>query len=280
MFDTEQLLKKGDYRIIRKGVTTAYAVTFCNRTVFHKHRCQHLYYKFPFNKLTLFLVDLIRSAVPMLSFKNKTMSKESYIQKENKTIELWRKMGISVPEVLRVSGSSITYRFLHDILSFRFLLENGLADDDLFMQLIALHNKLRQSALTTNNSDIFHSDCHLENYAYDTETGTILPIDPAAVLNSTVPIEVIDQGLNLYFLYSINSIDLPKNKIFRYSRLFLDTLDSETIKAMKKMNTVSFSYRFIRCCINFFKSIFCIYENEQTLLTKKNQERINELLTV
>ncbi len=239
------ILEQGVYKIIQKGVSTSSIVTFMNKSVFHKHRRQYFYYILPFRKFLLYLAYRIRSSVPMLAFKIKMLSREYYIQKECQTIHLWEKAGIRVPEIYHYSNKSITYEYLENIIPFKFLLEKDPKRDKPFLELIKLHNKIRLKALQENNPFLFHSDCHIGNYVYDRQQNEVIPIDPETVLCNDTPIETIDQGLNLHFLYSLQSLRVDTIYKDQFSRLFINSLDQKTIQGMRQMNTVTSFYRFL-----------------------------------
>ncbi|PIN86165.1 hypothetical protein COV19_06115 [Candidatus Woesearchaeota archaeon CG10_big_fil_rev_8_21_14_0_10_44_13] len=177
--------------------------------------------------LSLYLLSMI----PFKRHVSAVRNRSKLIEKEVRTLQLWKDEGIEVPELIDYSDSAITYAFIDNSRSYKEELGQQ-NHGDAFELFLELYDRIRKAAKRHRNPDILHSDPHLDNflcvYGQNGQKKAI-PIDPELILNPRMSFEDIDTNLLVDTLVSISGLKTSEENRERYIRGFKQLMTEEDI---------------------------------------------------
>lgn len=157
------------------------------------------------------------------------------ITKEAKTLNLWSDYGINTVPVIAYDSNTISFKHLNNATSVRDCIETKTAD--CHGQFLDVYDSIRSLAQKHKNSDMLHSDPHLENFLYNHSTKIVHPIDPAIHLNPKMTFEELDRDLVIRTLKAYHDLKVPQESKCEYIRDFKETLSAQDIDYIVSMDT-------------------------------------------
>lgn len=228
----DSIVARGRAETIIPGASESYRLLVGDQELFYKVMARHQLSML--RRLERPVLEYMRAFDPQY-FRIDHRSDE-HIEREHRTIMKWMSAGITVVPELQHDKDSIIYPYVRQS-NYVDLLEN---DPKVSIEgLLVTMRKTRSLAYEHQDSDYLHSDPHLENFLHNPLLKEAIPIDPGVVLRSDLPLESLDTGNNMFFLYSFFRPAIPKGRTVRYLEEAIDSFDAQAKERLREANGMS-----------------------------------------
>lgn len=169
----------------------------------------------------------IRPFLPVYHHVNFRGNKSSSIEKEVKTLNLWKEEGFNVPKILKYSSNDISFNYIKGKSLFDILKLDS--NDKRLDESIELLLKTKDLAYSKKNSDYLHSDPNFGNFYFDEENSSMIMIDPGMILRDDLSLDELYAGVLMQSLLSITKLKYNADVKEQLTQRIANTLPKEDI---------------------------------------------------
>lgn len=187
------------------------------------------------NDLERCIYRLLLDRIPIERHRISTYDTKKILEKELRTWNLWKALGISVPELIGHTNEYVLFEYLTQTECYKTILQNN-KHPKAFDRFLEVYQKIRQIARNKQDVDILHSDPHLGNFLYSYSEDKSIPIDSGVILNPKLSFDMIDTGLIIRTIRSISELNTEQAEKEKYIRALKQTLSKEDISRILNLN--------------------------------------------
>ncbi|MDI6738238.1 MAG: hypothetical protein QME12_07045 [Nanoarchaeota archaeon] len=210
-------------------------------------------------------VDYVSKTFPAFRWRKKADSIKDLIAKEARTLQLWNESNIDSPKLFHANSKLISTLFVEGT-DYRALLEKGMNKRDID-RLCETYLKTKGLALQKRNPYYLHSDPKLKNFLKCEDK--CLAIDPANLVNTSISVEELAEGLSLYFLYGAYTLNSERANIEKLVSRMIASFDREDRLRLSELNLQLCLERAKFPDITSYRYTFNNYSAENIELTQK-----------
>lgn len=173
--------------------------------------------------------------MPSTCYIDNNVSAAQRAKKEFSTIQAWNRIGISTADPIACEGNRIVYGFMHGYSFANSMNGESLNEKD-FGRILNCFHSIRGIAGRMRDIELLHNDPFADNFSYDEQRKSVVPLDPGKVLVND-DFDITDGRINLFFLCKIFHLRTTLENQEHYLKQAVERMTSKERSTVHSLNT-------------------------------------------